>query len=135
MAVPSGPVEKGTQQPRHTFPYSRSWQRYPAGAPGLIRTITQHPAGTSAIFTELQQMVLEATTVAMDEQRAILYKQQAIVGAGVGSPNQDTVTYAARSATYSAEIVACPELIATEPERHYGIFLTAWPVWLSLASL
>ena len=31
-SCPSGPVEKGTQQPRHTRPCSRSCRRYPVGA-------------------------------------------------------------------------------------------------------
>ena len=46
------------------------------------------------------------------------------MGAGVEPSNQDTVTHAARSATYSTEVVAFLELISIEPERHYDIFLT-----------
>ena len=72
----------------------------------------------------LRQMVLEATHLAMDEQNAILNQQRAVVEAGPESPSQDIVTRAARSAAYSAEVVACLQLISTEPERHYGIFLT-----------
>ena len=86
-------------------------------------------------------MVLKATKIAMDEQNAILDKQRSVVDAGVESSckaaapkgpafcflnysSQDTVTRAARSAAYSAEVVACLEFISIEPERHYGIFLT-----------
>ena len=69
-------------------------------------------------------MVLEATAIALDEQRAILSKQQAVVDAGVGPSDQDTVMYAAKGAAYSAAVVACLELIAAEPEQHYDIFLT-----------
>ena len=69
-------------------------------------------------------MVLEATHLAMDEQNAILNQQRAVVDADGESSSQGIVTRAARSAAYSAEVVACLQLISTEPERHYGIFLT-----------
>ena len=72
----------------------------------------------------LRQMALEATHLAMDEQNAILNQQRAVVDAGAESLSQDIVTRAARSVAHSAEVVACLQLISTEPERHYGIFLT-----------
>jgi hypothetical protein len=40
-------------------------------------------------------MVLEATKVAMDEQRAVLHRQQETLAAGVEPPSQETVPHAA----------------------------------------
>ena len=63
----------------------------------------------------------EATTAAMDEQRAILHRhrhrQQAILATGVESPSQAAVTHAARSATYSGGVGGGDWGVLVTPKR------------------
>ena len=80
----------------------------PAGTVGVLTgVILQSKAALaqrlllllSILKAGLRQMVLEASTIAMDEQRAILSKQQATADAGVESSSQDNAMRAARSAS------------------------------------